>query len=85
MAFVNTSTGVSNSEVFNADKEYKDFKLELKLDDTNSSKYPKHYAQALNKQGVPVLKTESSFTSDNQTLISELKFIIDSNPNLTAE
>jgi hypothetical protein len=85
MAFVNTSTGVSNSEVFNADKEYKDFKLELKLDDTNSSKYPKHYAQALNKQGVPVLKTESSFTSDNQTLINELKFIIDSNPNLTAE
>jgi hypothetical protein len=85
MGFVNTSTGINNSEVVAANKEYKDFKLELKIDDTNTSSYPKQYAQALNKQGVPVLKTDSSFTSDPQTLINELKFIIDLNPNLTAE
>ena len=51
----------------------------------NQIKYPRRFAQALNKQGVPVLKTESSFASNPQVLIDQLKFIIDSNPNLTAE
>jgi hypothetical protein len=64
---------------------YRGFKLEIKLDEASTSKYPKRFAQALNVQGVPVLKTESSFASDPQVLLSELKFIIDSNPNLTAE
>lgn len=64
---------------------YKGFKLELKLDEQNKIQYPKRYAQALNRQGVPVLKTESSFASDPQILIDQLKFIIDSNPNLTSE
>jgi hypothetical protein len=64
---------------------YKGFKLELQLDKTNQIKYPRRFAQALNKQGVPVLKTESSFASDPKVLIDQLKFIIDLNPNLTAE
>lgn len=64
---------------------YKGFKLELQLDEVNQSKYPRRYAQALSKQGVPVLKTDSSFASNPQVLIDQLKFIIDSNPNLTAE
>jgi hypothetical protein len=64
---------------------YKGFKLELQLDKANQIKYPQRFAQALNKQGVPVLKTESSFASNPQVLIDQLKFIIDSNPNLTAE
>jgi len=64
---------------------YKGFKLELQLDEVNQSKYPRRFAQALNIQGVPVLKTESSFASNPQVLIDQLKFIIDSNPNLTAE
>ena len=64
---------------------YKGFTLEIKLDEANISKYPKRFAQALNRQGVPVLKTESSFASDPQVLLNELKFIIDSNPNLSAE
>ena len=64
---------------------YKGFKLELQLDKGNQIKYPRRFAQALNKQGVPVLKTESSFASNPQVLIDQLKFIIDSNPNLTAE
>lgn len=64
---------------------YKGFKLELQLDKTSSSKYPRRFAQALNNQGVPVLKTEPSFASNPQVLIDQLKFTIDSNPNLTAE
>jgi len=64
---------------------YKGFKLELQLDESNQSKYPRRFAQALNRQGVPVLKTESSFASNPEVLIDQLKFIIDSNPNLTAE
>lgn len=67
------------------DLTYKGFKLELQLDKANQIKYPRRFAQALNKQGVPVLKTESSFASNPQVLIDQLKFIIDSNPNLTAE
>ena len=86
-SFVNQSTGISNSTVIGAvqNNTYKGFTLELKLDTTNKTKYPKRYAQALTRQGVPVLKTESSFASDPQVLINQLKFIIDSNPNLTSE
>jgi hypothetical protein len=82
---VNQSTGISNSAVIAADKTYKGFTLEIKLDETNTTQYKKRYAQALSKQGVPVLKTESSFASDPQVLVDQLKFIIDSNPSLTAE
>jgi antitoxin component of RelBE/YafQ-DinJ toxin-antitoxin module len=83
--FVNTSTGVSNSVVIGKDNTYKGFTLEIKLDETSTNKYPLRFAQALNIQGVPVLKTEKSFASDPQVLLDELKFIIDSNPNLTAK
>lgn len=84
---VNQSTGISNSVVIatTQDNTYKGFTLEIKLDEINTTQYKKRYAQALNKQGVPVLKTESSFASDPQVLVDQLKFIIDSNPNLTAE
>ena len=64
---------------------YKEFKLEVVINEKNTSKYIQRYAQALNKQGVPVLKTEPSFASDPSVLISQLKFIIDLNPNITAE
>jgi hypothetical protein len=47
---------------------------------TNESKYIRRYAVAQNKQGVDILKTESSFASDPAVLISQLKFIIDTNP-----
>jgi hypothetical protein len=86
--FVNESTGISNSAVIQATQEdntYRGFTLEIKLDSTNSSKYPRRFAQALNKIGIPVLKTDSSFASDPQVLLDQLKFIIDSNPQLTAE
>lgn len=86
--FVNESTGINNSNVIQAtqnDNIYKGFTLELKLDATSGSSYPRRFAQALNKQGTPVLKTDSSFASDPQVLLDQLKFIIDSNPQLTAE
>ena len=86
--FVNQSTGVSNSTVIQStqqDDTYRGFKLEIKLDTTSSSKYPRRFAQALTKTGIPVLKTDSSFASDPQVLLDQLKFIIDSNPQLTAE
>ena len=86
--FVNQSTGISNSDTIQAiqeDNTYKGFTLEIKLDNASNSKYPRRFAQALTKQGIPVLKTDSSFVSDAQVLIDQLKFIIDSNPQLTAE
>lgn len=64
---------------------YKGFTLGVKIDETNTSSYIKRYAVAQNKQGIPVLKTDSSFASDPAVLISQLKFIIDSDPNIIAE
>jgi hypothetical protein len=64
---------------------YKGFTLGVKIDETNESKYIRRYAVAQNKQGVDLLRTDSSFASDPSVLISQLKFIIDSNPNITAE
>jgi hypothetical protein len=80
-ALANSTVTVTQSE----NNTYKGFALEVKINEKNTSKYIQRYAQALNKQGVPVLKTEPSFASDPSVLISQLKFIIDSNPNLTAE
>jgi hypothetical protein len=67
------------------DNTYKGFTLSVKIDQTNESQYIKRYAVATNKQGVDVLKTDSSFASDPTVLIDQLKFIIDSNPSITAE
>ena len=84
----NEINALSNPTVTVAQSEnntYKGFSLEVKINEKNTSKFIQRFAQALNKQGVPVLKTEPSFASDPSVLISQLKFIIDSNPNLTAE
>ena len=81
----NAINASENENIIKNNTTYKGFKLELKLDTTNNTAYPKRYAQALNAQNIPVLKTDSSFASDPQVLIDQLKFIIDSNPNLTAE
>ena len=67
------------------DNTYKGFNLVVKIDETNESQYIRRYAAAENKQGVPILRTDSSFASDPTVLINQLKFIIDSNPNITAE
>jgi len=64
---------------------YKGFTLGVKIDEKNESKYIRRYAVAQNKQGVDVLRTDSSFASDPSVLISQLKFIIDTTPNITTE
>jgi hypothetical protein len=69
----------------NETNTYKGFRLELKVNEKNQSSFIQRYAQALDKNGVAVLKTEPSFASDPNVLLSQLKFIIDSNPNITAE
>lgn len=84
---VNQATGLSNSQVIqqvDEKLEYKGFTLELKLDEKNNNKYPRRYAQALTINGIPVLKTDSSFASDPQVLLDQLRFLIDSNPDLNA-
>lgn len=80
-ALANNTVKATQSE----DNTYKGFTLTVKIDQTNESQYIKRYAVATNKQGVDVLKTDSSFASDPTVLIDQLKFIIDSNPNITAE
>jgi hypothetical protein len=83
--FVNESTGISNvTAIESTNNTYKGFTLELTLDPTSNVRYPKRYAQALTRNGIPVLRTDSSFTSDPQVLLDQLKFIIDSNPDLSA-
>ena len=76
-----TITATQNDNI----NTYKGFTLGVKIDEKNESKYIRRYAVAQNKQGIDVLRTESSFASDPTVLISQLKFIIDSNPNITAE
>jgi hypothetical protein len=84
----NEINSLSNATVTATQSEnntYKGFRLEVKINEKNTSKFIQRFAQASNKQGVPVLKTEPSFASDPAVLIDQLKFIIDSNPNITAE
>jgi len=56
---------------------YKGFTFEIKYDGLNQTPYPKRFAQALDKRKVVRLKSESSFASDPNVLVEELKFIID--------
>jgi hypothetical protein len=56
---------------------YKGFTFEIKYDGLNQTPYPKRFAQALDKKKVVRLKSESSFASDPNILVEELKFIID--------
>jgi hypothetical protein len=56
---------------------YKGFTFEIKYDGLNQTPYPKRFAQALDKSQIVRLKSESSFASDPNILIEELKFIID--------
>ena len=71
--------------------EYKGFKLEIREEETLGAQQAlvvknnikRKYAVALDKDGVPVLKSDFSFTLDPADLIEQLKLIIDSN-NLQA-
>lgn len=60
------------------DNLYKGFRFAIKVDTNNTSIYTKRYAEAIDKNNVVMLKSESSFTSEPNNLIEELKFKIDS-------
>ena len=76
-ALSNQSIEETQNNNLDQPQSYKGFTFEIKLDEVNTSKYPKRYAQALNIQGIPVLRSDSSFASNPQVLIDQLKFIID--------
>lgn len=63
---------------------YKGFTFEIKTDTSQNFQYPKRYAIARNVQGIQVLRSESSFASNPEILIEELKFVIDRD-NLRAD
>lgn len=58
-------------------EDYGDYKITVVQDETSIGIAPKRYAIAQDRQGVVVLRGQSSFSSDPQILIDELKFRID--------
>lgn len=72
---------------FNSDvkfNEYKGFKFAIKEDETLGAHqkitvrgFKRHYAVAINRDDVEVLKSEYSFTLDPNDLVEQLKIIID--------
>jgi len=76
----NTVFGLGNSTEQNANndpssEQFMGFLLEVN-NYPNNLTYPQHIGVAKNNQGVILLKTNPSFTSNNRTLLDELKFII---------
>ncbi len=69
--------GVPNNNSFGT---YKGFNFAIKEDNTPGQEvagYKRHYAVALDKYKVAVLKSDTSFTTDYQVLIDQLKLVID--------
>lgn len=58
-------------------QQYKGYTFDIKIDENNYTVFKKRYAVALNSYGREVLRSESSFASDPNILIDELKFQID--------
>lgn len=61
----------------NSDYEYKGYTLEIVQDPNSPKVAPKRYAIAKDKAGIIVLYGPSSFSSDTQVLLDEIKFRID--------
>ena len=61
----------------NVENSYKGFTFNIKLENLENPQYPRRYAVAINEYGLIVLRSESSFTANPQTLSDQLKFIID--------
>jgi len=56
---------------------YKGYELAIIQDPNSPAIAPKRYAVAKDKRGIVVLKGQSSFSSDTQVLLDEIKFRID--------
>jgi len=72
----------SANQLINQDSSYKGFVFQIE-EIPFSSTVTRRKAVAFNQSGIKVLETELSFTANGQTLINELKLIIESN-NLKA-
>lgn len=71
-----TQTASNQVQADANDGSYKGFTFQIE-EVPFSSTVNRRKAIALNQQGVPLLETPLSFTTNNQTLIDELKLIID--------
>lgn len=60
-----------------SDYEYKGYKLEIIQDPDSPEIAPRRYAIAKDRRGIVVLRGPSSFSSDTQVLLDEIKFRID--------
>lgn len=56
---------------------YKGYTLEIVQDSNSPAIAPRRYAIAIDKRGIAVLRGQSSFSSDTQILLDEIKFKID--------
>ena len=86
-SFIDPTTGETEGNIDPITGEpfpYKGFTFEIKTDTSQDFQYPKRYAIARNIQGIQVLRRESSFASNPEILIEELKFVIDRD-NLRAD
>ena len=71
------TTAQPPTSAINQDYTYKGYTLQI-IQDPNSPKIaPRRYAIAKDKSGLTRLRGDSSFSSDTQVLLDELKFIID--------
>ena len=66
------SEGIPDSEY-----EYKGYKLEIIQDPNSPEIAPRRFAIAKDRRGIVVLQGPSSFSSDTQVLLDEIKFRID--------
>jgi hypothetical protein len=83
---LSNSTNLTNSLRTNIDQfgEYKGFKFKIKEEQTLGAQQAivvkgnkRHYAVAINRDGVEVIKSDYSFTLDPNDLVEQLKLIID--------
>ncbi len=75
---INNELNSSGENVLsNTELTYRGFTFDILYDKLNETPYPKRYAVARNASGVILLRSESSFASDPNVLIEELKFQID--------
>jgi hypothetical protein len=79
-------TDLTSSLLTNVDQygEYKGFKFKIKEEQTLGAQQAivvkgnkRHYAVAVNRNGVEVIKSDNSFTLDPNDLVEQLKLIID--------